>query len=78
LNTSTATEASDRLPAASRAATAIVCGPFGTEVLLHVNVYGADVRSAPSGAPSRRNCTPATPTSSDAVATRDTDPDTVL
>ena len=40
-------------------------------------VYGSPVTSAPKGAPSTKNCTPATPTVSDAVATTGTRPKTV-
>ena len=39
--------------------------------------YGAVVSSAPRSAPSSRNCTPTTPTLSDALAVTFTEPDTV-
>ena len=45
--------------------------------MFHATVYGAVVSSAPRLAPSRRNCTPATPTLSDALAVTFTEPDTV-
>ena len=56
------------LPAASRAIAVSVCWPFGTVALLQLRVKGALVSSAPRSAPSRRNCTPATPTLSVALA----------
>jgi hypothetical protein len=56
------------LPAASRARAASVCTPFDTFVVDQGSVNGAAANSGPSGAPLSRNCTPATPTSSDAVA----------
>src|SRR5207248_2814747 len=56
------------LPAASRARAASVCAPLPTLPEFHVIEYGAVVTSAPTAAPSSRNCTPATPTLSDAVA----------
>ncbi|MEA2129081.1 MAG: hypothetical protein QOJ85_1972 [Solirubrobacteraceae bacterium] len=54
--------------AASRATAVSVCTPLVAVVAFHVVAYGAVVSSAPSGAPSSRNCTPVTPTSSLAVA----------
>src|SRR5712691_1859968 len=57
-----------RLFAASRARAASVCTPFAAGVVSQVRVYGAAVISAPRAAPSRRNCTPVTPTLSAAVA----------
>src|SRR2546422_1079664 len=66
------------LPAASRARAASVCAPPDAVEAFHVIEYGAVVSSAPYGAPSRRNCTPSTPTLSEAVAERGTElPDTV-
>src|SRR5258708_6660297 len=56
------------LPAASRARALRACAPFATFVVSKATEYGAAVSSAPSAAPSIRNCTPATPTLSDAVA----------
>src|SRR4051794_22852219 len=57
-----------RLPAASRATAPIVWGPFEVVPVFHAAEYGGVTRSAPSAAPSSWSCTPATPTSSDAVA----------
>ena len=45
--------------------------------LFHEAEYGADVASAPRFAPSTRNCTPTTPTVSDAFAVTATVPETV-
>src|SRR6266850_7129515 len=56
------------LPAASRARADSVCAPFATVTVFQLSEYGAVVTSAPSAAPSSRNCTPATATLSDAVA----------
>ena len=64
-------------PAASRARAVSVCCPFATPAVFHVTEYGAVVSSAPSGAPSTRNCTPATAMLSEAFAVTVTDPDTV-
>src|SRR6266702_1817258 len=66
-----------RLPAASRAVAASVCEPFATLVVSRATEYGAAVSSAPSAAPSSRNCTPATPTLSEASALTLIVPDTV-
>ena len=49
-----------RLPDASRARTLIAYGPFETVKVFQEIEYGAVVSSAPSGAPSTRNWTPAT------------------
>src|SRR3954471_3409891 len=57
-----------RFPAASRARALSVCDPLAAPVVSQVTEYGAAVSSAPSNWPSRRNCTPATPTLSDADA----------
>src|SRR5216117_2877129 len=65
------------LPAASRARAASVCEPLALEVLFQEAEYGDVVSSAPRLAPSSRNCTPATPTLSDALAVTATVPDTV-
>ena len=66
------------LPAASRARAVSVCEPLAVAVVFQLTEYGAVVSSAPSATPSSRNCTPATPTLSDAVAETVTVPDTVL
>src|SRR6266571_327993 len=65
------------LPAASRAVAASVCEPFAILVVSRATEYGAAVSSAPSTAPSNRNCTPATPTLSEASALTLIVPDTV-
>ena len=60
------------LPAASRA-TAVTLWPPAVEVAMSQRtLYGAVVSSAPTALPSILNCTPATPTSSVALATRST------
>src|SRR5204862_27971 len=66
-----------RLPAASRAVAVSVCEPLPTVVVFQETEYGDDVSSAPRLAPSTRNCTPATPTLSEAEALTVTDPETV-
>src|SRR5260221_10449981 len=66
-----------RLPAASRATAVNVCVPFPTVVVFHDTEYGELVSSTPRLLPSTRNCTPATPTLSDAVALTVVVPDTV-
>src|SRR5580700_8117848 len=55
-------------PAASRATAVRVCAPLVVVLGSHVTAYGAVSTSAPRFAPSSLNCTPATPTLSDAVA----------
>src|SRR5262245_37076249 len=65
------------LPAASRAEAVRVCVPFPTVPVFQETEYGALVSSAPSATPSRKNCTPATPTLSEALADTVTVPDTV-
>src|SRR5207245_2084060 len=66
-----------RLPAASRATAARVCGPLPS-VLASIEIeYGAAVSSAPMLAPSTLNWTPATPTLSAALAVTVTVPETV-
>src|SRR2546429_7919616 len=66
------------LPAASRTTALSECVPFAIVVVFHVTLYGAPVSSAPRFAPSSLNCTPATPTLSDAFAETLTDePDTI-
>src|SRR5262245_54119179 len=64
------------LPAASNARAAIECAPFAELVELHVAENGAAV-SVPASAPSTRNSTRATPTSSCAFAVSTTSPATV-
>src|SRR6266853_4567729 len=65
------------LPAASRATAVTVCEPLLAVVVFHEIEYGAPVSSAPTLAPSILNCTPATPTLSEALAVTVTVPDTV-
>src|SRR5206468_1467806 len=65
------------LPAASRAMAVSVCDALLVVFVSHATAYGAVVSSAPRFAPSRRNCTPTTPTSSDASAPMVVVPDTV-
>src|SRR4051812_18524304 len=67
------------LPAASRALAESACAPLDTGSVFQAIVNGAAVSSAPSAAPSSRNCTPATPTLSAADAVTVTaEPDTVV
>src|SRR6266404_451894 len=66
-----------RLPAASRAIAVMVCEPFVALSVFHCAEYGAAVSSAPALLPSTWNCTPATPTLSEAFAASVTEPDTV-
>src|SRR5262245_6263520 len=63
-------------PAASLAMAVSVCDPLDALELFQLTVYGAARSSAPSGAPSSMNCTPATPTLSEAVALTAIVPDT--
>src|SRR5436190_1920837 len=56
------------LPAASRATAVSVCVPLVAVVVFHAVEYGLMVSSAPKFAPSTLNCTPATPTLSEALA----------
>src|SRR5882762_607469 len=75
----TVTEISAAVPAfaaASRARADRRCVPFAAVVVSHATAYGAAVSSRPSGAPSSRNRTPATPMLSAAVAVTDTVPET--
>ena len=68
LNTVTVTGAEVvRLPAASRATAVMVCEALLAVVVFHEIEYGAAVTSTPL-TPSSRNCTPATPTLSEALA----------
>src|SRR3954463_10642322 len=55
------------LPAPSRAIAVKVCDPSATVVVSQLIAYGTAVSLA-SGAPSTKNCTPTTATSSDASA----------
>src|SRR6185295_3566031 len=66
-----------RLPAASRALAVSWCEPLATAVVFQETEYGDVVSSPPSVAPSTKNCTPATPTLSEAVALTLIVPDTV-
>src|SRR5437762_6557626 len=66
------------LPAASRATAVSVWRPLAIDVVSHVTANGVAATSAPRFAPSTLNCTPATPTLSDAVAVTATEaPETV-
>src|SRR5438128_134778 len=65
------------LPAASRATAVSVWDPAAEVDVFQAALYGATVSSAPILTPSTRNCTPATPTLSAAVAETVTVPDTV-
>src|SRR5207247_1533838 len=57
-----------RLPAASGATAVSVCGPLLAVVVFQETEYGAAASSTPRLAPSSRNCTPTTPTLSEALA----------
>ena len=63
--------------AASRARALSVWTPFAVAVVFHDTEYGDVVSSAPRLFPSSKNCTPTTPTLSDAFAVTDSVPDTV-
>src|SRR5205814_1766933 len=65
------------LPAASRATAVSECGPFASDPVLHVTLYGEEVSSAPMGVVPSRNDTPTTPTLSLALAETSTLPDTL-
>src|SRR6266853_134859 len=65
------------LPAASRATAVRVCEPFATAVVYAATAYGAVVFSAPKSMPSYLNCTPMTPTLSEALAMMGTVPQRV-
>src|SRR5206468_2963037 len=54
-------------PAPSRATAVSEWFAFVAPVVFHTMLYGAVVTSVPSGAPSSVNCTPTTPTLSEAV-----------
>src|SRR5436309_2691216 len=66
-----------RLPAASRATAVIMCEPSLAVAVFQGIEYGASVSSAPKSAPSILNCTPTTPTLSEALAATVTVADTV-
>src|SRR6266853_2085438 len=69
LDTGTVTGAEvERLPAASRAIAVRVCEPLLAADVFQEIEYGALVSSAPRLAPSILNCTPTTPTLSEALA----------
>src|SRR2546429_8954320 len=69
LNTVTVTAAEVvRLPAASRPSAPSVCEPLLALVVFQDTEYGAAASSTPRLAPSSRNCTPTTPTLSEALA----------
>jgi hypothetical protein len=70
--TVTAAEVAE-FPAASRATATIECDALLTDVLFQVIEYGDDVTSEPTFAPSTLNCTPTTPTLSEAFAESVTD-----
>src|SRR5688572_2632644 len=65
------------LPAPSRARAVSACDPLTDVVVSQLAEYGALVSSPPSAAPSRKNWTPATVTSSDAFAVTLIDPNSV-
>src|SRR5262245_52105045 len=67
----------DLFPAASRATAVSWCVPFAAPIVFHGIEYGAVVSSVPRGLPSNLNCTPTTPTASDASAAMVNDPTTV-
>src|SRR6266853_2066750 len=78
LDTVTVTGAEvERLPAASRAIALRVCEPLLAAVVFQEIEYGALVSSAPRLAPSILNCTPTTPTLSEALAVTLVVPETV-
>src|SRR6267142_4723 len=77
LDTVTVTEEGVVLPAASRATAVTVCEPSLTVAVFQETEYGALVSSAPKLLPSILNCTPATPTLSEASACTVSVPDTV-
>ena len=66
------------LPAASRATAVNPCEPLPAVVVFQEIEYGAVVSSAPTFVPSTLNCTPATPTLSEAPADSVTLPETVV
>src|SRR5206468_2991759 len=68
LATTTVTLAVRWLPAASRAVAVSTCAPFRTVLVFQVVSYGSAATSEPRLTPSIANCTPATPTASEATA----------
>src|SRR3954468_1758990 len=66
-----------KTPAVLRAAAVSACAPLGSAVVSSARLNGAAVTSAPLFAPSTWNCTPATPSASDAEAETVTVPETV-
>ena len=56
------------LPAVSNARAVSVWAPFATVRVSHARAYGAVASWTPTSVPSTRNCTPATPTLSLALA----------
>jgi hypothetical protein len=75
--TVTGAETGLTLPAASRATAVRVCEPLLAEVVFQDTEYGAAVSSAPRLEPSSLNCTPTTPTLSEALAVTLVVPETV-
>ncbi len=75
--TVTGAETGLTLPASSRATAVMVCEPSLTEAVFQGIEYGAVVSSAPTLTPSILNCTPATPTLSEALAVKLVVPKTV-
>src|SRR6266852_3212445 len=67
-----------RSPAALRAIAVRLCEPLAAVLVSHETVYGATMTSAPSPAPSTKNCTPATLMLSEAVAEMVIIPDSVV
>ena len=67
-----------RFPAASRAVAVNAWTPFANVVVFHNTRYGAVSTSAPCAVPSTKNCTPTTPTLSDADAVIVTVPATLV
>jgi hypothetical protein len=65
------------LPAASRATAVMLCAPLLAIAVFQEAEYGAVVSSAPKLTPSILNCTPMTPTLSEALAVRLVVPETV-
>ena len=65
------------LPAASRATAVMVCEPSLTEAVFQGIEYGALVSSAPKLTLSILNCTPTTPTLSEALALKLVVPETL-
>src|SRR5687768_11664209 len=66
------------LPAASRAVAVRVCAPSATLDVVQLTLNGEIVSADPSGVPSTKKVTAATPVSSEALAVTGTVPDTVV